>query len=508
MFENSRRDFLKYTGAAVVAAGTTGTGVASAQDGGEESARRGRLRKLGRTLPEDPPRYNFGDVRPDGRYGAVSSFPRAGNIVASTLYDLSDLETPEQVHRLPPANELTRSNAIRFDALREGIYYRAQEPDDADADDPVGERGIEVVDYGYAEGTPEEPAVVAQLTTPNTGVHQLAVHPEQPVVYLVDETDDEPGVISVDTSDPTNPTIADQVGPGGYCHALEVDTVRNVLHTAFIAGDFVGYAILDLEIPLCPREISRVDYVDYPDYEEIGEPGFEACHQAGFDPERDLAIVGDEVGSGIPGGKHIFDIGWDEGSLEDPVHVGFTHAPNAEVQEEGESFFWTTHFHDVIPGSMTDSGTTLLVDGGYHEGTWLCDISDPRNPRPAEQYPTRDVEENRILPGHAPSHPPYCWSAMYNEERDFVFASDTKTGAYTFRVSDEPFEFRTVEEELVGGDNELDDDEVELAVHYYLDHASVPNTGGERMTRDALDDLLNRYEESNGRSDEEADGGR
>lgn len=496
MLENSRRDFLKYVGVSAVATSAASGNVAGTQDDDDEgSDRRGTLTKLGRTLPEDPPRYNFGDVRPDGMYGAVSSFPGEGNLFASTLYDLSNLENPEEVHRVPPANELTRSNAVRFDALRDGIYYRAQEPDDEDAEDPVGERGIEVIDYGYEEGSPEEPEVVAQLTTPNTGVHQFAVHPEEPIVYLIDETDDQPGVITVDASDPANPSIANMVGPAGYCHAVEVDPVRNVLHTAFIAGNFVGYAILDLENPLCPREIGRVDYADLPDYEEIGEPGFESCHQAHFDPERDLAIVGDEVGSGVPGGKHIFDIGWDEGSLENPVHVGFTHAPNAEEQGDGEFFFWTTHFHDVIPQSMTDSGATLMVDGGYHEGTWLCDITDPRNPRPAEQYPTRDVEENRILPGHYPSHPPYCWSAVYNEERDFVFASDTKTGAYTFSVSDDPFEFRTVEEELVGDDGELDADGVELAVHYYLEHDSVPNTGGERMSREALDELLDRYEE-------------
>lgn len=254
------------------------------------------------------------------------------------------------------------------------------------------------------------------------------------------------GVFTADVEDSTSSEIVFNSGPDGYWHDVEVDPVRDVLHAAYIGGDFVGYVIFDLSDPYCPREISRIDYADRPDYEEIGTAGFENCHQAHYDPERDLAIIGDEVCAidAVPGGKHIFDIGWDEGSLEDPIHIGFTHSPNAQIQENAR--FWTTHFHDVISASHTDSGATLLVDGGYHEGMWICDITDPRNPTPAEQYPTRDQEEESA--DHSPSHAPYCWSAEYNAERDFVFASDTLTGAYTFEISDDPFEFRNLPRDL------------------------------------------------------------
>lgn len=498
MIENSRRDFLKYTGIAAAVAGVT-IGTAGAQH--EESERRGTVEKLGQALPEDPPRYTYGHVREDGLYGCVSSFPAGGNEYASTLYDLSDLDEPEEIHRIETANSLTRSNDVKFDGTRDGLYYRSQEADDFGEDDQEGLMGIEVVDYGYSEGTPENPELLGRLETPNTGVHKLTEHPERELLYLVDKDGEEPGVLTVDVSDPESPEIVFTSGPDGYCHDLEVDTVRDVLHAAYIAGDFVGYVIFDLSDPYCPEEISRVDYADLPDYEEIGEPGFELCHQAHADPERDIAIIGDEVGGGIPGGKHIYDIGWNEGSLEEPIHIGFTHSPNAKEQGDDEGFFWTTHFHDVIPESHTESGATLLVDGGYHEGTWLCDITDPTNPQPAESYPTRDREDESA--GHPPSHAPYCWSAIYNEAREFVFASDTLTGAYTFEISDTSFEFRSIEEEL--DSDGIDAEGIELATHYYLHHASVPNTG-EAMTQADLETLLDSFEDG-GREGAATDGG-
>ncbi|WP_233710742.1 LVIVD repeat-containing protein [Natronococcus pandeyae] len=430
---SARRAFLKRLGIATAAATAVGTGTAAASPPAHANARtRGRIDKLGQALPEDAPRYTYGHVREDGLYGAVSSFPRGGNNYGSTLYDLEDLENPTEVHRLETANEATRSNNIKFDGSRDGLYYRTQEADDLGEDDQIGQMGFEVIDYGWGEGTPEEPKIIAQVDTPNTGVHTLAEHPEEPIIYVIDKAASEPGVIPVDVSDPANPELAGLYGPPGYCHDTEVDPVRNVLHCAYIAGDFEGYAILDLEEPLAPTEIGRFDYDDHPDYTEVGEPGFEDCHQASFDPERGLAIVGDEIcaAPAIPGGKHVFDIGWGEGSLEEPKPIGFTHAPDAREQEN--FCFWTTHFHDVVH----DGDEVLLVDGGYRQGTWVANITDPTNPVPTERYATDDRLEE--AEDHSPGTPPYCWSAVYNEARDFVFASDTLTGAYTFDISAKP----------------------------------------------------------------------
>ncbi|WP_157224602.1 LVIVD repeat-containing protein [Natronococcus occultus] len=430
---SARRRFLKRLGTTTAAVAALGSGTVVASPPDRANARtRGRIDKLGQALPEDAPRYTYGHVREDGMYGAVSSFPRGGNDYGSTLYDLSDLENPVEVHRLETANELTRSNNLKFDGVRDGLYYRTQEADDFGEDDQVGLMGFEVVDYGWGEGTLEDPEIVATVETPNTGVHTLAEHPEKPIVYAVDKDAEERGVIPVDVSDPENPEICGLYGPPGYCHDCEVDTGRNVLHCAYIAGEFEGYAILDLEDPLAPTEIGRFDYEEQPDYEEIGTPGFEDCHQASFDPERGLAVVGDEICAtdAIPGGKHVFDIGWDEGSLEDPIPIGFTHSPDARFQED--ACFWTTHFHDVVH----DGDEVLLVDGGYRQGTWVANITDPTNPTPTERYATDDRMEE--AEDHSPGTPPYCWSAVYNEARDFVFASDTLTGAYTFDICAKP----------------------------------------------------------------------
>lgn len=496
---------MKYVGIASTVAGLgTASATATIDDSHEDGhgdAPRGTIEKLGQALPEDPPRYTYGQVREDGMYGAISSFASQGNDFTSSLFDLSDLENPEEVHRIEPPNDETRSNDIKFDGTRDGIYYRSMEADDFDEDDQVGEMGIEVIDYGYADGTAEDPEIIATLNTPNTGVHKLTEHPDETIIYLVDKDGEEPGVFTVDVEDPVNPEIVDFAGPDGYCHDLEVDMTRDALHTAYISGDFIGYVIFDLSDPYAPEELSRIDYADLPDYEEIGTAGFESCHQATFDPERDIAVVGDEVGSGIPGGKHFYDIGWDEGSPEDPIHIGFTHSPNAVEQDDDEPFFWTTHFANVVPCG----DTTLLVDGGYHEGVWVADMTDPTNPQLSQQFQTREDEElipqlgsGPVTPFLDPLHPPFVWSVEYNKERDFIFASDSLTGAYTFDVSPEEFEFRTIEEELAQTyepRDEIGGQGLALAQHYNEEHATVPNTGGQVLTDDILAEIEDQVDE-------------
>lgn len=492
MVTNSRRDFLKYAGMVTVATGIGSIGTTSARSTANRNSKSmvGTLELLGHAFLENPPgAYTHGAVRDDGRYGLLGSYYGEGG---SFLVDLEDLENPTQAHRLPSAMT-NRQNDVKFDS-RDGLYYRTQEPN---VDD--GEQGFEIIDYGFEEGTVEDPEIISRLETPRTGVHNLQIHPDESILYVVDDDEEAPGILVTDVSDPADPTIEEEVGPNGYCHDVEVDPDRDHLHAAYIGGDFVGYVIYDLSDPLSPEELGRVDYAERPDYEEIGTPGFESCHQASFDPERDLAIIGDEVGSGIPGGKHIFDIGWDEGSPENPIHIGFTHSPNADEQGEDEPFFWTTHFHDVVPESATDGGATLLVDGGYHEGTWVCDITNPRNPVPSQQFQTRENEQRAEELGSGPVidfldplHPPFVWSAEYNAERDFVFASDSLTGAYVFEVSDEEFEFRTVEEELAQSfdpTDEIGEEGLELARHYCEEHRTVPNTGGERITSAKLQEI-------------------
>ncbi|MFC7223639.1 LVIVD repeat-containing protein [Halalkalicoccus sp. GCM10025322] len=439
MSDTPRRTFMKRIGLAGLTTAAVGTTTAAGRGpnhhtSDQANARpRGRIDLIGHRLPEgEKPRYTFGTTSPDGMWGGVSSFPSStgssgsdSNVVA-TIYDLSDLENPEVAHELEWPVENQRSNHMRFDGIRDGLYYISHEPDTGAAET----LGISVVDFGWEEGTPEDPEVLATVETPNSGVHALGEHPEKPIVYIVDEAGSEPGVIPVDVSDPHNPVRHDLAGPNGYVHAVEVDAERQVLHCAYIAGKFEGYAILDIsDDPLNPTELGRFDYDDAPDYGLL-EAGFEDCHHAIHDPDRDLAVVGDELFGSLPGAKHIFDIGWNEGSLEDPQPISSFFSPDAREQFPG---IWTTHFHDVLQ----DGSETLMIDGGYSQGTWVANITDPENPVPTERFAT-DLELERGDTRHSPGTAPYNWSTVWNEKREFAFSSDTITGAYTFSVDARP----------------------------------------------------------------------
>ncbi|MFB9804232.1 hypothetical protein ACFFQF_01480 [Haladaptatus pallidirubidus] len=62
--------------------------------------------------------------------------------------------------------------------------------------------------------------------------------------------------------------------------------------------------------------------------------------------------MGDERPQGIPGGKHVFDVGWKDGSLSNPIPVGFTISPNAQRMAEddfAERFDWTGHHFSIVP---------------------------------------------------------------------------------------------------------------------------------------------------------------
>ena len=433
MTDHPRRDFLKTVGGAATVAALTRHAAAQTDTHGRANARtRGRIDKIGHLFPAgDLPRYTYAHVRGDGMYGVVGSFPRGGNLFGSTLYDLADLANPTEAHRLESPNPFTRTNHVRFDGTRNGLYYRTWE-----ADTEAGLEGVEIVDYGWGAGTPESPQIVGSVETPNTGVHTISAHPAAEVIYAVDDADDISAIVPIDVSDPTDPQIADLFGPPGDCHATEVDADRDVLHCAYIGGEFEGYATLDISDPLAPEVIGQFDYSTRPDNTSLDEVGFSNCHHAHFDPERDLAYVGDEECGGVPGGKHVFDIGWDTGSLADPQPIGFTRAPDAREQGGDNvdcACFWTGHFHDVTH----TGGEVLLVDGGYRQGTWVANVTDPTNPIPTERYATDDVDISETE-DHYPFTPPYNWSTVYNEARDFFLSHDTLTGVYTFEVTAQP----------------------------------------------------------------------
>lgn len=411
--KHTRRSALKLLGIAAV--GAYGSSIAA----GQSPPTKGRLRKMGHSLLEDPPGgYTEGDISDDGKYALTGSFFGTGG---SFLVDISNPTDPTQAHRVPSSTNV-RNADVKF-GRRDGIYYRSEEPNTGDAEVD----GVEIIDYGYDEGTPEDPTILGSIPAGST--HNLFPHPTAPYLY----TTEHDGMGVWDVSDLSDPTSVDTVGPEGDLHDIVVDPETDRAHLAFIGGGFDGYVIMDVSEPDDPTEAGRFSYAGLPDYDEVdlGEEAFENCHYANYDPDRGIAVVGDEIAVGNPGGKHIFDIGWGDGSVSDPEPVGYTPSPNAEPMDEPDELFdWTTHNHDIIPKGRN----SLLVDGAYHEGMVAWDISDPTNPQVADQYRTDDQADEADGPGWL-GEAPMAWGANYNAERDLTVVADMFTGIYVFRVT-------------------------------------------------------------------------
>ncbi|WP_435176493.1 LVIVD repeat-containing protein [Halorussus sp. AFM4] len=411
--KSTRRTLLKLLGG-TAAIGCTGTVSARGKP------TKGRLRKLGHSLLEDPEGgYTEGDVRADGQYALTGSFFGTGG---SFLVDISNPTDPSQVHRLPSSADV-RNADVKF-GRRDGLYYRTQEPntDDAEFD------GVEIIDYGYADGTPEDPTILGTLDAGST--HNLFPHPTEPYVY----TTEHDGMGVFDVSDPTDTSFVGTFGPEADLHDIVVDPENDLAHLAFIGGGFDGYVIIDVSDPASPEVAGQFSYEGLPSYEDVplGEEGFQNCHYANYDPARDIAVVGDEIGHGKPGGKHIFDIGWGDGSVSDPKPIGYTPSPNAEYQGDDplELYDWTTHNHDII----SKGSNSLLVDGAYHEGAVVWDISDPTDPAFTDRYATDDQADQAQGPGWL-GEAPMAWGANYNAKRDLTVVSDMVTGVYVFKVT-------------------------------------------------------------------------
>ena len=80
-------------------------------------------------------------------------------------------------------------------------------------------------------------------------------------------------------------------------------------------------------------------------------------------------------------------MGYGEGSLSEPRHLSFARAPNAQLQDSDDALYdWTTHNHDIVH----TGDASLLVDGSYHEGVVVFDVTDPTDITPGHQYLTVD----------------------------------------------------------------------------------------------------------------------
>ena len=407
----------------------TGTENSPTAENRRVSSRRTSLGKLGQTqLSSRPPPsggYSGVAIRPDGRYAVVGT---KWGTDGTYLVDLADPAAPQQVHYLPQSNGAPNID-VKVDH-RNGLYYRTIEYIDVPSN-------FQVVDYGYASATPTNPEIIA--TVEGGKSHNVQPHPKAPVLYAANYYQEETNGFDIyDVTDPTAPRKLGEYGPRGLAHDITVDPARKVLCCMYQGGPFVGYVVYDVSDPRAPVEVGRFDYAGRQSYDHarVGEEAFGSAHHGHFDPRRELLVVGDERPYGIPGGKHVFDIGWQRGSLANPLPIGFTVSPNARRMEEGDRtqrFDWTGHHFSIVPRG----DTTLLVSADWHEGIVVYDITDPTAPQPIEQYPTTDGMQT-VRPNDAVAAlgtPPMAWKAAYNPTRELVVASDSFTGLYTFELT-------------------------------------------------------------------------
>ncbi|SHK07784.1 LVIVD repeat-containing protein [Haladaptatus paucihalophilus DX253] len=435
----TRRRVLRRSGAVLVGSALAGCSTIkdviqkrqrgkNTSDGGDEATDVSRLslRKRGQahlSAGSSPSGgYSEVSVRKDGKYAVVGT---KWGTTGTVLVDVSDSSSLKQVHYLGNSNDAPNID-VKFDS-RNGLYHRAIEK--------TWSGNFEIVDYGFSAGTPTNPTVVGSVSDGKS--HNVRPHPTKPVLYTMNYGLESNGFDVYDVSDPTSPRKLGEYGPQGAGHDINVDPERDLLCCAYQSGQFIGFIIYDVSDPRNPTEIGRFDYTKRKSYDEanVGEEAFGAAHHGHFDPRRDLLVLGDERPQGVPGGKHVFDIGWKNGSLKNPVPVGFTVSPNARRMEDeyAERFDWTGHHFDIVPKGEA----TLVASADWHEGVVVYDITDPTTPTPVDRYRTDDgVSDIRVNDEVSQlGKAPMAWKTEYNEERDFIVASDTFTGLYTFELT-------------------------------------------------------------------------
>ena len=290
----SRRTALQFIGATALGSiGLTTARVAEAGnhgdggDGGDGGQKdKGDIRKMGHSLLSDPPGgYAEEDIRSDGQYALMGSFTGPGG---SFLVDISNPTDPTEVHEFPTPSNGVRHADVEFDR-RDGLYYRTREGGDDDPDNDIPPNGVDVIDYGWSDGTPENPVKASRIPAGST--HNVHAHPEGDVLY----TTEHHGVGVWDTSDPTDVTGGDVFGPEGDLHDMVVDPDKDLLHCAFIGGGFTGYVIMDISDPMDPTATDQ--YETDLKADEANGAGFvgEAPMAWGvnYADERDFTVVSD-----------------------------------------------------------------------------------------------------------------------------------------------------------------------------------------------------------------------
>lgn len=318
-----------------------------------------------------------------------------------------------------------------------------------------------------------DPTLVSTIGTDPDGhssdIRNSDIHPSEPWVFTANEGGEDAGWAIVDASDKANPELHGPFtveGGGGvhnvqafhddYLLALghgrgvvvydisdpdapqEVSSFEEIhTHAAHVRGDYAyvaatgnGLYILDMSDPTDPEVAATFDYE-----EEEADVPLRFAHHAVPHPSADIVLLGEEVGGGEPGYKHVVEFDLDTGDTE--LLSSFQFPQHAQQPTSRQGFWWTGHFSDWGVGDQED----VLFSGDYRAGVQVFDLTDPEDPERILQYaPTEGVGEVRR---EAPTrldlvdHVPFTWGAESSLAGDsgHVYVSDATTGFYVFSLA-------------------------------------------------------------------------
>lgn len=404
MKQNTRRFYRRTVLKTIGAVGTIGSvsGVVSAK--GNHNP---RLELVGHTtLGARDGANTHGAVSEEHNLAAVGSFVFGNNELR--LIDISDRTNPELVSTIGTDPEGHSSDIRNSD-------IHPTKPWVVTANEGGEDAGWAIVDASDIEN----PELFGPYTVEDShsGVHNVQTFGEDYLITLGHGR----GVVVYDISDPDNP--------------VEVSSFEEIhTHAAHIRGDYAyvaasgnGLYIFDMSDPDDPEVVATFDYE-----EEEADVPLRFGHHAVPHPSKDIVLLGEEVGGGEPGYKHVIEFDLDTGETE--LLSSFQFPQHANQPTSNQGFWWTGHFSDWGVGDQED----VLFSGDYKAGVQVFDLSDPEDPDRIDQYmPTEGVGEvRREDPARFDlvDNVPFTWGAESSLAGDsgHVYVSDATTGFYVF----------------------------------------------------------------------------
>ena len=412
-----RRTVLKTIGALGTIGGVSG--VASARGNGASA----QLELVGHTtLGARDGGNTYGAVREDLDLAAVGSFYMGGNELR--IVDISDKTDPTLVSTIGTDPE-GASTDIR------NVDIHPAEPWVLVANEGGEDAGWAIVDVSDRQN----PELVGSFTVDDapSGVHNVLGFQDDYVITVGHGR----GMVAYDVSDPENPVEVSQFQmPHAHEDGGHHDGHGETIHAAHARGDHVflahwnrGMYVLDMSDPASPEVAASFDYT-----EEEADVPLRRAHHTTPHPSKDLCLVGEEVGHGMPGYKHVVSFDLDTGETE--LLSSFQFPQHAQQPTSNQGYWWTGHFSDWGVDDQQD----VVFSGDYKAGVQVFDLSDPTDPDRIDQYmPTEGVGEVRKADPERLDlidNVPFTWSAESSMAGDsgLVYVSDITTGFYVLSL--------------------------------------------------------------------------